>query len=446
MRVRIVTFVALAALSAPASESMAEPSDQVKRSKEFKSEYAIPASPAFSLLDAEPATVLRPGTVRELMVEVSSFVTDSGQYSLPKDLGVEFSPGLLVKGRTLSIADYQANQALYRVRLSLATRRVPEAGSATNVALGVRATLLDDADIRGAKANALRTDLLSEVSKVHDARDAVRNRLLEERKRFKPEEVTPELVTKFLVPDLGIAMVGRARYEDRPVSDDVTDKEVRHHALSGAPEPADGDSQGQKVHAAYVGVATYLIQMGVYEDATDVPESEVRDALTKEQQKESDQLNDLLARKIREFSEANWNATILEFALGVSGVSADSTGSDVKVDRLAAWFSYGVPTGSLGQLLVAARGGSKKPEGERVADGSAAGRVLFGSRDYQAWIETAASFEEGRRPVWDFLAGTNLKGPSDTWLDVQVGIERESDGATRLVSNVSARVGIPEIR
>lgn len=113
----------------------------------FRTDFAVPDAPALLLLDVEPSTILRPTTVRELAATVSDFAS-SGDFSLPRAFAVEFAPALLIGGKTLSLQKYRGNPALYRLRLSAATRRPEDSASPTEIALGVRVALIDEADLR----------------------------------------------------------------------------------------------------------------------------------------------------------------------------------------------------------------------------------------------------------------------------------------------------------
>lgn len=145
---------------------------------EYKSGYAVPQSPAFILLGSDPSNILRPATVRRLAIEMSSFVNNSGNFSLPREFGIEFSPALLIKGRSLTLIDYQNAPIPYRMRLSFATQRIPETNSASKIAIGFRVALIDDADMRSSKNARILLDAVREkVKEVHDIEQKVKKRI-----------------------------------------------------------------------------------------------------------------------------------------------------------------------------------------------------------------------------------------------------------------------------
>ena len=91
--------------------------------KSFQVDFAIPDAPAFKLLNSEPSSILRPTTVRELTTTFSNFVQNGSSLTIPNAIAIEFSPGLLVSGQTLSLDAYRKLDWWYRLRVSGATLR-----------------------------------------------------------------------------------------------------------------------------------------------------------------------------------------------------------------------------------------------------------------------------------------------------------------------------------
>ncbi|MGH7553379.1 MAG: hypothetical protein ACREMQ_10195 [Longimicrobiales bacterium] len=113
----------------------------------FRVDFAIPDGPAFALLPSNPSTILRPAGVRDLVMSIADFAGPDG-FRIPNALGIELSPALLIMGGRLSLASYQANPALYRLRLSGATQRSTLTGDVTQLSLGMRISLIDESDLR----------------------------------------------------------------------------------------------------------------------------------------------------------------------------------------------------------------------------------------------------------------------------------------------------------
>lgn len=133
-----------------------------KSIEELKTKFAVPDAPAFTILDENPSNILKPASVKDIAIVFSSFLDNKNQLSLPKSFAAEFSPGLLISGRNLTIREYRENKWLYRLRLSVGTSRPGNAKSATNLAFGIRMTLNDESDPRTNDEYLLDATKLSE--------------------------------------------------------------------------------------------------------------------------------------------------------------------------------------------------------------------------------------------------------------------------------------------
>ncbi len=140
-----LTSLCLTCLVPPSSSAAETDSPAVF---DTRGQFAVPDAPAFSLIDGAPDEILRPTSVTELTVLASRLVTSDGRFALPRSLGVEASPGLLIGGKRLTIEQYQKSRFLYRLRVSLAVHRAGDLRDATGVAVGARLALLDGADLR----------------------------------------------------------------------------------------------------------------------------------------------------------------------------------------------------------------------------------------------------------------------------------------------------------
>jgi hypothetical protein len=108
--------------------------------------FSVPEAPAFVLLNEYPTTILRPGDLRTLTVQVADFANSGGV--LPKTFAMEFSPAMLLNGASLSIQEYQKNPYPYRFYLSAGVKRINESSGRTQGSIGFRFTMFDDADPR----------------------------------------------------------------------------------------------------------------------------------------------------------------------------------------------------------------------------------------------------------------------------------------------------------
>lgn len=135
----------------------------------FEVDFAVPDAPAFELLGVDPSTAVRPSSVRAFATSLSDFTGGGELFHIPRAFAVEVSPALLIAGKRLTLAQYQNNPQLYRFRLSAATRR-SEAGSATQLALGMRVSLRDDADLRTNKEYIRdATDVATSINEIYVA-------------------------------------------------------------------------------------------------------------------------------------------------------------------------------------------------------------------------------------------------------------------------------------
>jgi hypothetical protein len=148
----------------------------------FEVDFAVPDAPAFELLGVDPSTAVRPSSVRAFATSLSDFTGGGELFHIPRAFAVEVSPALLIAGKRLTLARYQDNPQLYRFRLSAATLR-SEAGSATQLALGMRMSLRDDADLRTNKEY---------IRDATDVATAINNIYVEARKRMgRPDPANP---------------------------------------------------------------------------------------------------------------------------------------------------------------------------------------------------------------------------------------------------------------
>ncbi|QXD16486.1 hypothetical protein GQ464_005935 [Rhodocaloribacter litoris] len=114
----------------------------------YQLDFSVPDAPAFNLVAVDPSAILRPTTVRQLTSSVADLTGAGGGVTVPEVFAVEFSPGMLVGGKDLTLSAYRARPWLYRLRLSAATRRGEGEAGPSAMAFGVRASLIDEADPR----------------------------------------------------------------------------------------------------------------------------------------------------------------------------------------------------------------------------------------------------------------------------------------------------------
>jgi hypothetical protein len=129
---------------------------------DFRLDFAVPDAPAFTMLTVDPSNILRPAEVRELGAAVSNFIGSGASITIPKAFAVEFAPGLLIGGPTLTVPSYAAHPFLYRLGVSAATGRGAGDRAPRVIAIGVRTVLLDAGDLRTHTAYRVRATAIAD--------------------------------------------------------------------------------------------------------------------------------------------------------------------------------------------------------------------------------------------------------------------------------------------
>ena len=115
---------------------------------QYKLDYDIPESPAFSILDANPTNVMRGSAAKEFVVNLASnFVSKKSQTT---GAAVDFNPYFVFGGRLRNINDYHKSylkKLLANTQLSMASIATDDFPNDNLMSAGVRITLFDDFDL-----------------------------------------------------------------------------------------------------------------------------------------------------------------------------------------------------------------------------------------------------------------------------------------------------------
>ena len=114
----------------------------------FKLDYNVPESPAFSILDANPTTVMRGNAAQEVIVNLASSFVGNGSTS--PGLALDFNPFFVFGGRLNNIDDYKENiskRLLANTQVSIATIDSKIFPNDMLFSGGIRITLFDTKDI-----------------------------------------------------------------------------------------------------------------------------------------------------------------------------------------------------------------------------------------------------------------------------------------------------------
>jgi hypothetical protein len=176
------TFAPTIAIACACTAACSHADAQIVRSgglspfvKDYRIDFAIPDAPAFKLLEVDRSVILRPQTARDLVLALDGFRGDGNAFVVPKQIGIEFSPGLLIGGGQLRLADYTARKYLYATRLSGATNR--DSLGRGQLATGIRFSILDEQDIRDKSGGGTDSVVTAFTRRILDVYEAIRDRV-----------------------------------------------------------------------------------------------------------------------------------------------------------------------------------------------------------------------------------------------------------------------------
>jgi len=119
---------------------------------DFKLDFAIPDNPAFKLLGKDPSNLMRPSNLEELTTGLSDLKSGSG-FLLPESFALEIAPDLMIN-RNTTLQEYSnaGNRFLRSIRISLGTSRVSENDLETDLAAGLRFSIINDGEYKTSAA------------------------------------------------------------------------------------------------------------------------------------------------------------------------------------------------------------------------------------------------------------------------------------------------------
>lgn len=109
--------------------------------------YAVPEAPAFTFLGLNPSKVTRPIGPRDIAIAVLQAVDSSGK--MQQGFALSLTPWYFLPGFSVPLERYQRSWPAYvaaNAQLSLGTARGTGDSAATDLAVGLRFTLLDGSD------------------------------------------------------------------------------------------------------------------------------------------------------------------------------------------------------------------------------------------------------------------------------------------------------------
>ena len=357
-------------------------------------DFAVPDAPAFSLLKVEGSSVLRPSSVKELGLAVSDFVGGGAALSIPRAFAVEVAPMLIAEGPRLQVTAYQRRPWLYRLRVSAATARVEDGIRPNRVALALRSTLVDRADLRTLPPELWRIPLTQAAKQKLNAAQAVQDGLVHRVQDVEKAAAIADLVV--------------AGYE--------------------------GDS-------VYRLAERYGVNRAELDEIVTaaVPPSSMEEVL---------QLDQRLQDRRKRLADSLWNAFSIDVALGVRADGNDSTGRDLRVQKYGGWFALGAPITRSGQLLLnVQQGGERDTTTGRIRFSSTVNSRLYVGTNYlKIFVEGQGRLRVDHRPIWLLNSGGEIRPPFGGWLDFSAGLEFDNNiRESQLVTNLSYKFGLPKL-
>ncbi len=155
--------------------------------KKYKLNFAMPDFPAFKSLGTEPSNLLRPSSIKDFGF-VSSEFFNGGSLTIPGSFAVEICPILFTNVNTLTLSQYQKNNAWKSSRFSIGATR--DSLNTSKLSVGYRISLINKGDLRtDTKAIKSLNSRLMEQSKT---RSLLRNQFLIEHE-ILPFDITDSI-------------------------------------------------------------------------------------------------------------------------------------------------------------------------------------------------------------------------------------------------------------
>ena len=354
-------------------------------------QFAVPASPAFKLVEVQESAILRPGNFQQLSAALGNFTGGSNSFQLPKEVGIEVAPFFLARGRTLTLPQYAARDGLYRFRVSAAVKRGDGAGGPTDLAVGFRFAPVDGSDPR------TNTTIIARVTAINT-----------------------------VINDICVARIARRPPTARSQND--------FGGVVNCADPRGDVPRLKKALAALKPTDTAYVR-------TDSALREA-EAVTKEADEQIKQQLDLLEKA---WTDTAWNKRALEFAVGAAARTRDSLGTAPWFRTASAWLSAAWPVDVWGQFvggLNATAGRDSAGASTRVTSTAAAGFYVGGNR-YKGFLEAQGSVKESKGGG-QATVGAELFLVDGLWAHLRTGWQREpGDAKGRLVTRFTVRTKFP---
>jgi hypothetical protein len=385
----LASLMVVAAAPAPAGAQAAKTTTE-PTAQELSLQFAVPASPAFKLVEVDASSVLRPTSFHQFASTLSDLGTSGGSFAVPKELGFELAPFFLSRGSRLSLTDYRKHAGLYRFRVSGAYRRGTGVEKPTLLSLGLRFAPRDASDPRMAPA------LVSEMTRL----TADINAVCAERARTAPSDKTKE--------------------------GEIT-----------CADPRANEADLQRSIAA----ATDAEKPALEKQLADFRRAKA------ERQVTIDAANARIKQLKAAWTDSAWNKSGFELALAGAAQSADTLGRHPQFRTASAWASAAAQLGAWGQFVAGANVASGRDSiVGTIRQTYTLGIGLFvGSDHYKGFVEGQASGKSAAKSAGAlFNAGGEVSLAPGLWAVASEGWTLDPDTRKgRLVSHFSLRTKFP---
>jgi hypothetical protein len=358
-------------------------------------DYTVPEAPAFQLLSLDSKSILRPGTRREL-----ALMSEKADL---KNFAIECAPFLLGRDGQIPLDAYRRRRSLYTLRVSLGAK-TPDGGP-TAGATGIRLSLLDSSDPYMNKE--LLNDAAATGASIQSARTVAQDAI-----HATLAVATDRLSTGGAAAEDSI----RARIADDPV-------------LKWVPE---GDRAGFLRTLKEDGAVPAIALLA------DTTRTRMIEVIAGPKIRAAEDAFD--ARRLK--FKSRWNRDILEAAIAMAFVGADSANKALHANAYSAWFVGGWAMGARGQLLLGGNGSiARDPTTKLMGSRSVATgmRFFYGSNQVKTVVGFDLKGSNDKASKYSGEAGAEIQLIPSFWVVPDVTLSRTPGHRAEVAAAVSVR-------
>jgi hypothetical protein len=168
--------------------------DESTLSKNFRTDFAIPEHPAFSVLNSSQDNILRPSDSKELFSVIYSNFLSGSSFLIPKELSIEFAPIQLIGINTITLDKYRdnnINRILNDSKLSICAK-IDSNDSLKKLAIGFRIPWIDEKSL--VRNSAFLSSSYNYLYNKREARDHYRDSIVKNNISIRSTVITDEIL------------------------------------------------------------------------------------------------------------------------------------------------------------------------------------------------------------------------------------------------------------